>query len=201
VEGAFVAGGKLVVSDRDNHRVLVWSSVPTSSGQAADLVLGQPDFTTCAASADVGPSTLSAPRGVWTDGTRLLVADSGNERVLVWSSFPTENGAPADLVLGQPDLASEGPSISAGGLGWPLAVASNGTQIAVADCGANRVLVWNAFPVASGASADVVLGQPDFASSGYGLSATRMGCPSGVLLHEDLLVVAEWDNSRYLVFR
>ena len=31
----------------------------------------------------------------------LFISDSGNNRVLVWKEMPTENGQPADLVLGQ----------------------------------------------------------------------------------------------------
>jgi hypothetical protein len=202
VQGVATAGGKLVVADTGHHRVLVWNAIPTSSGQPADLVLGQADLGTCDANAGgLGASSLSMPQGVWTDGTRLLVVDSGNARVLVWNGFPAASGAPADLVLGQADLSSAASAVTAAGLAWPASVASNGTQIAVADCGANRVLVWNAFPAESGASAHAVLGQADFGSSGVAVSATGMSCPAGVLFHEDRLLVAEWDNSRYLVFR
>jgi len=27
---------------------------------------------------------MYAPRGVWTDGERVVVADTGNHRVLIW---------------------------------------------------------------------------------------------------------------------
>ncbi|MEZ5355095.1 MAG: hypothetical protein R2762_20865 [Bryobacteraceae bacterium] len=32
-----------------------------------------------------------------------MVTDLGNNRVLIWNSVPTQNQAPPDLVLGQPD--------------------------------------------------------------------------------------------------
>ena len=36
--------GKLVVTDSENHRVLIWNALPTANGQPADLVLGQADM-------------------------------------------------------------------------------------------------------------------------------------------------------------
>ena len=39
-------GNVMAVSDTDNNRVLIWKQIPTSNQQPADVVLGQPDFTT-----------------------------------------------------------------------------------------------------------------------------------------------------------
>ena len=41
------------------------------------------------------------------DGTRLFIADGGNDRVLVYNSIPTQNAAKADVVLGEPDEFSD----------------------------------------------------------------------------------------------
>jgi hypothetical protein len=41
---ATVINGKLVVADRGNKRVLVWSSIPTTSGTAATKSLDFRDF-------------------------------------------------------------------------------------------------------------------------------------------------------------
>ena len=126
---------------------------PVGKQKIDDLVLGQPDFTTCGANTGgLSASSLYRPEGVWSDGTRLLVADADNARVLLWTTFPTANGEPADVVLGQPDFTSNAAAVTAAGMDWAPTVTSNGTQIAVADCDANRVLVWNAFPTANGAS-------------------------------------------------
>lgn len=200
-----LGAGKLVVADYGQHRVLVWNTVPTTSGAPADLVLGQASFTACAANrgASAGAATMNQPCGVWTDGTRLLVTDSANHRVLVWKTFPVANGQPADLVLGQPDLGSAvapGAATSAN-MATPMAVTSNGTQIAVADRWFHRVLVWNALPAASGAGADVVLGQASFDASLAGTGTARMNQPSGLAISGDLLIVGDGSNSRYLVFR
>jgi uncharacterized protein (TIGR03437 family) len=48
-------------------------------------------------------STLSFPRFALSDGTRLYIADGGNDRVLIFNTIPTANRAAADVILGQPD--------------------------------------------------------------------------------------------------
>ncbi|MDP3188418.1 hypothetical protein [Limnobacter sp.] len=175
--------GKLVVTDGGNSRVLIWNSIPTTNGQPADLVLGQSDFTHCAANddnqdmaSDATPTarTLRFPGGSWTDGTRLAILDSSNSRVLIWNTFPTTSFQPADLVLGQGDFnhgtrnddnqdgaADATPTNRT--LNGPYAgVDFNGTQLAVTDASNNRVLIWNTFPTTNFQPADIVLGQSDF---------------------------------------
>src|SRR6266702_2558979 len=79
-------------------------------------IFGAPDFTTFVEQ-DLTQQTNSAqantmlnPVAVSSDGVRLLVTDLGHNRVLVWNSIPTANAAPADLVLGQPDMTSATPN-------------------------------------------------------------------------------------------
>ena len=43
--GVSSTGKQLFVADTSNSRVLVWNTCPTANGQPADVVLGQPDFT------------------------------------------------------------------------------------------------------------------------------------------------------------
>src|SRR5207248_2887270 len=52
-------------------------------------------------------ATMSFPRYAFSDGTRLFVADGGNDRVLVFNSIPTVSGQRADVILGQPDEFSD----------------------------------------------------------------------------------------------
>ena len=47
--------------------------------------------------------TLSYPRYALSDGQRLFIADGGNDRVLVYDTIPTTNGAKYDRNLGQVD--------------------------------------------------------------------------------------------------
>jgi DNA-binding beta-propeller fold protein YncE len=98
-------GTRLFVSDTASNRVLVWNSIPTSNGQAASFVLGQSSFLSHTANAGgISGATMNLPAGVFGDGTRLFVADSGNNRVLVWNALPTGMGQTASFALGQPNL-------------------------------------------------------------------------------------------------
>lgn len=109
-----------------------------------------------------GPSVLNHPSKVATDGTHLIVSDTRNNRVLIWNSIPTQNGRPADIVLGQPDMNSNAPKLGADGLNFPVGVATDGNRLLVADAFNHRVLIWSEFPTRNGQPADLVLGVPDF---------------------------------------
>lgn len=210
-------GGRLVVTDRANHRVLVWHGLPTASGQAADLVLGQADFegTLLNRGGPVDAGTMFDPYGVWTDGTRLAVADRANHRVLVWTTFPTRHGQPADLILGQPDGRTRIPGAGPRGLRYPCDVDGNAAQLFVADADNHRVLVWNGFPTATQAPAEGVLGQSDFhhvapndadqdGQEDVDSSAQTLKSKDGVLtlrLDGRTLFVGDSGNHRLLVFR
>jgi hypothetical protein len=216
-EDVFIGHGKLVVADSANNRVLVWNTLPTTSGVQADLVLGQGSFTTCVGNdadgngvKDATPtdSTLWNPTGVWTDGTRLVVADNYNHRVLIWNQFPTRNGQPADVVVGQPGFTAQGFGLSDTRLNKPSYVNATGLQLFVADFQNNRVLVWNQFPTTNGARADLVLGQPDFVTAnrydpptGSLPSARSLYQPTGMLLAWPYLLLPDSGNNRVLVFQ
>jgi hypothetical protein len=201
----YVVGSKLIVGDALNNRVLIWNTVPSSHGQPADLVLGQADFTGCATNrgGTVAADTQDYPAGIWSDGARLIVADQGNHRVLIWNSFPTANGQPADLVLGQPDMASNllATSTSNKDLDYPYFVFSNGNQLFLADVTKNRVLIWDSIPTTNYAAADRVIGQPDFVTAAPGVTETAMTRPAGVYALGNKLIVTDTNNHRYLIFQ
>lgn len=218
-EDVSISQGKLVVADSANSRVLIWNTLPTSNGAPADLVLGQTSFTNCTGNDADGDgsrdaptaSTLFNPGGVWTDGTRLLVADTDNNRVLIWNQFPATNGQPADAVLGQPGFTTRSAALSQSGMEAPYIVTSTGRQIFVAEYVNNRVLVWNTIPTApptgsEGIAASTVLGQKDFGSRGVGdpdtglPSARSLYRPSGILLAWPYLGVVDYGNNRLLLF-
>ncbi|WP_257453288.1 NHL repeat-containing protein [Archangium lipolyticum] len=215
LEDVFIGHGKLVVADSGHNRVLIWNTIPTTNGAPADLVLGQGSFTTCTendadgdGTRDATPSasTMWLPTGVWTDGTRLVVADYVNNRVLLWNSFPTRNGQPADVVLGQQDFTSRESATSASRMSSPYFIAATGLQLFVADNQNNRVLGWNQFPTTNGAPADLVLGQADFDSANPQDPATRatsarsLRSPSGLHLAWPHVVVSDYGANRVLVF-
>lgn len=159
VTGAWSGGGKLAVVEsvetsavNSNSRVLLYDTVPTIDGAAPSWVLGQTSFTTCGGGAPTATS-LARPTAVWTNGTKIIVADRDNNRVLVWNAWPTANGAPAAIVLGQANMTSnvdDDGAESASTLDRPTGVWSDGTRIMVADTFNNRVLVWSSWPTMNG---------------------------------------------------
>lgn len=222
-ENHFVAAGRLIVADSNNHRVLIWNTIPETNGEPADIVLGQDSFDTCSANdnnqdgaADGGPTgrTLDEPTGVWSDGNRLVVLDTNNHRALIWNTFPQSNFEPADVVLGQADFTSAtAPATSDSTFNSPyIGVASNGRQLAIADSGNNRVLVWETFPTANLAPAGVVLGQENFTNNTENddnqdggddgqPSARTLHYPAGVHITRDgTLIVSDESNNRVLVY-
>lgn len=229
-ESLSAAAGKLLVADANHNRILIWNTIPATNNTPADLVLGQQDFSHCAANDTnndgvtngASAATLDRPTGVWSDGTRLVVTDTGNNRILIWNSFPTSNFTPADVVLGQNGFnrtaandddqdGSGGNTPSARTLKSPyIGVHSEGKRLYVTDSGNNRVLIWNEFPASNFAPADVVLGQKEFTlnasndSSGDGTpdtpGAETLYYPTGIHYSDYHLIVADYGNNRYLIY-
>jgi hypothetical protein len=102
--GLATDGKALLVADRWNNRVLIWKAAPIGN-TLPDLVLGQPDFEQNNSGA--GRHQLNWPGNValTRDGQRIAVADTENDRVLIWNSFPMKNGQPADLILNLQQLS------------------------------------------------------------------------------------------------
>jgi len=209
-----LGGGRLAVADTDNHRVLLWDAVPSASAADADRVLGQGDFTSGQGNRGGLPAadSLSSPQHVWTDGARVAVADTGNHRVLLWSSWPASDGQPADVVLGQADFTSAGAGLGASALRSPGFVGlSPAGQLFIGDNKNNRILVHNLWPTLDGAPADQVLGQSDFDHGAAddedqdGVRDATAGPhtfdqPTGVAFYGNQVWVTDTFNHRVLVF-
>ncbi|HWD97408.1 MAG TPA: hypothetical protein VG345_00150, partial [Bryobacteraceae bacterium] len=90
--------------------------------------------------------TLEFPRAAISDGTRLFIADGGNDRVLVYNTIPTQSGAAADIILGQPDEFSnddgENPD-GANAFQTPASLAWDGTNLYVSDTFNRRVVIYS----------------------------------------------------------
>jgi len=100
-------GKVLAVTDTDNNRVLIWRNLPTADDQPADIVVGQGDFNGTGINFGGSGQTPSAkglrgPQGIWIQDGRLYIADTQNNRVVVFNNIPAQNGASADIVLGAP---------------------------------------------------------------------------------------------------
>ncbi len=165
-------GRYVAVADTGNNRILIWNSIPTVNGQAADVVIGQADFTTIKPVV-VDATSVRAPQGVWIQNGKLYVADTINNRVMIWNSIPTTNNKPADVVLGQSnfttvptlDLTKKSLDAAPNTMYNPVSVTSDGIRLFVSDLGHSRILIWNSIPTANQAPADVEIGQIDFNSA------------------------------------
>lgn len=136
----------LLVADAGDHRILGWSAHPDAD-TPADIVIGQPDFTS-AAEWPYGPHTgdrFRFPYAIGLDDGRLVIADTANNRILLWDEVPVD-GRAADHVLAQPDFGSNGEnrwtSVQPDTLCWPYGISVRGDRMAVADSGNNRVMIW-----------------------------------------------------------
>lgn len=93
----------LFVADSSNNRVLVWNNLSSIvTGQAADQVLGQANFTTKSINrgGSVNNNTLSGPKDVDAIGDKLFVADQGNNRVIVFPLPTTDSNLTLTGVAG-----------------------------------------------------------------------------------------------------
>lgn len=216
-------GHFLAVADTGNNRILLWTSVPASIDAPANIVLGQANFTSSTVYATPTPSSVRAPQGVWIQNGKLFVADTQDNRVLIWNSIPTSNNQPADLVLGQPGfttanappLQANNPTTSAAQLWNPTSVTSDGVRLFVADYGFNRVLIWNSIPTAMDQAANVAVGQPNLTTSVPNWTDTfcpnstdqngtpcagTLSFPSYALSDGARLFIADQGNDRVLIF-
>lgn len=153
--GIATDGVHLILADGNNNRILIWNS-PPGPNSPPDLVLGQKNFSTNAAGH--GLDGLNWPKPVSVGGGKLVVADTDNNRILIWNTFPTRNGQPADLEIVDQgihsDIAGFTPLRS---IIWPWGVWTDGKKLAISSTGGSYVLVWNTFPTRDNQPADLYL--------------------------------------------
>jgi uncharacterized protein (TIGR03437 family) len=153
------SNGNLYVADTGNARVLRFPSpfanfqpgVPMAVTESADLLLGQPNFTTKIT--DATSQTMAEPYGLALDGDNgLLVSDLSHNRVLFFAgkSRNLTSFQPASIVFGQSDMNS---SLSGSGLNQmnsPHHIAvDTDDRLYVADTANGRVTIFNRAPAAS----------------------------------------------------
>jgi hypothetical protein len=206
--------GKLFVADWSNNRVLGWNSIPTTNFQAADFVLGQPNFTTN--SANTGgrsASSMYQPLIIEKIGSKFFVSDYGNGRILIWNSVPSTTQAPANEVIGQANFTSSSGIPSATTTISPIWMkyhAASNTFL-VTDSSAYRVLVYRNFdPSASltGKAADYVIGQPLLTSTAAmqvdaqnRITSQSLNLPCAVEVDDqNRVLIADQNNHRILIY-
>ncbi len=201
--------GRVFVADSNNSRILSWASLANlKSGAAADMVIGQTNFTNSTPGTpdwggSVSAATLAYPQGVAIDTQgNLYVSDSNNHRVLVYRA-PLSTGMQASVVLGQPDFTTgtETEDPTAATMTYPqgLDVDAQG-NLYVMDAENHRVLVYRA-PLSNGMDARQILGQPNATSKEPSVSATGLNYPADVAIDsQGNLYVADAHNNRVVLF-
>jgi len=198
-------GLKLLVADAVNNRVLIWNTIPTTNGVAANVVIGQTDFIT--STGGCSATKLSTPTGILVipDG-RLLITDDGNNRVLIYNSIPTTNGVAADYVIGQTDFVTStaGSTANKLDLPWDAAFTPEG-KLLISDNGApgmgnHRILVYNTVPTSNGVSADYIIGNTVFGQKPATTTRTGFDQPSVTVSCEGKIAIADFGNSRILMY-
>lgn len=128
------ADGKLLVADSDNHRILVWNTFPTATGQSASFAI------------NLGADAW--PWGIWSNGTKVAATLTSKGMLKLWNTFPTTGNEPADVTI---------TSSTTNCLGTPRGIVSNGTAILTGDhngrCGnSSAAHVFTSWPTSSAAA-------------------------------------------------
>ena len=203
--------GNVYVAFRNQHVVVEYDAGSTTP----HLVFGQATAAGggCNQGGLASATTLCAPYAVAVDaGGSLYVADTFNNRVLVYhtpldasSGLTGAGDTTADLVIGQGGFAGTGNGTTTTALDQPrgLAVDLHG-NLYVADTFNDRVTEYDP-PLATGASATLVIGQPNATSSGCNqngaVGAGTLCRPSGAATDASgNLYVYDSDNDRIVAY-
>jgi uncharacterized protein (TIGR03437 family) len=237
----FVIADNLYVADTYYHRILQF---PPAAGWAAEAatamsphavaVFGQASFNTNLANgvANGVPSASSFlyPGAAAYANSQLYVADSGNNRVLVFDGIAAATALPpAVRVAGQPGFTYnavnliEGREFSLGSVSWTVGTSAKRTTVApavaldktnaylyVSDPGNHRILAFSDYRKFDGTQiADFVIGQTDLSSNlinSPANDATKpanagLNTPSGLAVDSaGNLWVADTGNARVVRF-
>lgn len=211
--GLTIADGRLFVADTGNRRVLIWDKIPERNGIPADHVLGQKQFA-CRdenGGENIGAGGMRWPHAIACHNGMIIVADAGNNRVMVWSAPSRENGAACDFVIGQRALDQQENN---GGAYYPAAETVNmpyglailGNMLVIADTANSRLLGFSLSDVKMkmGASAAKLAGQRAFNDKGdnrWGAPCRDSLCwPYGIAACGQRLIIADSGNNRILLW-
>jgi len=223
------ANSQIYVTEGENNRVTLFNTAATTitNGANATDILGQftspssdatPSYTKSCVNDGASPigfkfntGGATQPGGI-IDSTnhRLFVADSGNNRVLVFTlnSSNQISSKTAANVLGQTDFIScqanqgggTGQSTLSNPAGMDFDAANN--RLFVADQGNNRILVFSTSSISNGMNASYVLGQANFTGNGAATTQSTLNQPLDAKYDSAnaRLFVVDWTNNRVLVF-
>lgn len=199
------------------------SSTPCPNLSQASFVIGEPNFT-AAQNASTTAASLAGPTGsVAQDPStgHIYVADTYNNRIVIYSTPVAANAPTAIGVLGQPCFATSSTgigavtslpatcngsgSLNAYGLSGPQKVWIDpaSRQMAIADTGNNRVLIFSTPPTSNTTAPTAIVGQSDINSNTQnagGISASSLYGPTAAVITDGQLLVADQSNNRVLIW-
>ncbi|MDE1840597.1 MAG: NHL repeat-containing protein [Thaumarchaeota archaeon] len=172
------------------------------TNQNSSFVVGQPSFTTMI-NTPINSSSLNGPIGLAFDSAgNFWVADSGNNRILNYSSSSFGFNHPnATTVLGQSSFTAGGFGTTATTLRAASALAFDSSgNLWVADEDNSRILEYT-HPFTTGQAASLVLGQSSFTTGSTGTSTTTLNTPDALAFdsHGNLWV-SDQGNHRILEY-
>jgi hypothetical protein len=195
--GLHVDASGVYIADHSNNRIFFFSSNFT----VASRVYGQfgSFLTNKVNNATVSASSLSFPTSVFAITNGVYIADSQNNRVLVYS----KNSTVADCVYGQHGFESSLPNsemVSASSL-WSLSgVFADASGTYIADSNNNRVLFYSGGSV----NASRVYGQPGNFSTNApnlgGISANTLSMPNSIAVDSSGVYIGDSGNNRVLFY-
>jgi sugar lactone lactonase YvrE len=197
---------RFFLSDTANSRVLIYNlnTDNTFPDRIADNVLGQPNFVSNTTT--VSQSRVSSTQGLAFDSVnnRLFVADSGNNRVLIFDVSTITNGQNASNVLGQSNFTSNSATTTQSGMNTPVPLAYDTStgRLFVGESTNRRVTVFNVTSTTDGQNAANVLGQINFTTNVASNTQSGINTPSG-LAYDNVngrLFVAATGNNRVTIF-
>ncbi|MDE2022011.1 MAG: NHL repeat-containing protein, partial [Patescibacteria group bacterium] len=195
--------GVLFVADGGNNRVLSYNS-PFTDNMGAAYVLGQSSFTSNTVPKPLTQSSLLHPNAVKFDDStgNLWVADTGNNRVLMFLPANQVIGGAASIVLGQPTFAGNTASLTQNGFNNPSGLTfDNNGNLWISDSGNNRVLEYLAANLVQGGKASLVIGQPSFTTNTAPLTQNGLRFPTSATVDNGgNLYIADFNNNRVLQY-
>ncbi len=206
---------KIYVGDVGNNCILRFAYPITGNQPTAELVFGQPNFTSDSAQdyymrwgwwpnptarQILGPSAMVVYNG------DLWVLDNDNNRVVRFSQAYSiaGNNPSADLVIGQTTFTTNSSACTRNSFYGPLGMTIDGNgNLWVADAGNGRILLFNnASGLSDGADASSVLGQADFITGTVTSSPTQSQfcSPSSICFDGTTLWVCDKQFNRIMRF-
>ena len=207
-----VIGNKYYALDTKNSRLLIWSAIPTELTPVLWILGQDEDYgrSPNRGARRANASSFFQPEDFDSDGTRLVLADTQNHRILIWNQLPSQHYQKADVVLGQQDFTQNLPNqglaeLSGTTLNLPSAVKIIGDSLFVSDTGNHRVLKWNQFPTTNNQPPDIVLGQSDLSTNSINfdqetVNASGLFGPKQIAATDAQLFLTDANNYRVLVF-